>query len=546
MGKTEGLFGNAESRDGSGSQSCRKVVFKPTRRGEQYLLPPSLDELIGQGNLVRFIDAVVDRFDLSGLIEQYKGGGASACHPATLLKVWLFGWCRRVYTSRPLAAALKRDVEFMWLAGEQTPSFVTLADFRRRLNGTIKDIFKEVVGLAIRAGIVRSEEIYIDHTKVQANANRYRVVWRKSVEKYLSRAETELDRLLELIDRLNEEEEQESYEQPSMESLTPAMLDELIERVNQRVKSGEKERGEATAEKKQLRRGKDRLEARDRYRSKLKDLDGRNSMAKCDRESTAMMMKDRVTIRPGYNLGIASENEIVVGYDVSNNSNDSMSFKSVLEDARKNLGDKPKRVCADAGYGSIENYEHLRDEEIDCYVKYRGWDRDLKGKRRPYEPESFTYDEQTDEWICGQGKRLSFVRSWQHTGKRTGHVDTRLRYQADSNDCAACPVREECTRGTARRLDISPAIRRYRRNALINLASPMGKRMRSRRGVEVETPFGVQKQAYRFRRYHLRGITGAEIESGLFLAAFNLRRLHAVFLRFMMTGARPVPQIAPG
>lgn len=100
-----------------------------------------------------------------------------------------------------------------------------------------------------------------------------------------------------------------------------------------------------------------------------------------------------VTIRPGYNLGIARENGIVVDYDVSNNSNDSMSFKPVLDDARSTVGTKPKRVCADAGYGSIENYVHLEDEGIDCYVKYPGWDRDLKGTRRPFEAESFTYDE---------------------------------------------------------------------------------------------------------------------------------------------------------
>jgi transposase len=545
---TDGLFEDDRAEVGQDDGGCgsAKVVFKPSHRGECYLLPPSLDELIGPENLVRFVDAVVDRLDLSWLIEQYKGGGASAYHPATLLKIWLFGWCRRVYTARPLAAALRRDVEFMWLAGEQRPSFVTLADFRRRLNGTIKEIFKEVVGLAIRAGMVRKEEIYIDHTKMEANSNRHRVVWRKSIEKYLSRAEAELDLLLELIDRLNEEEEIEPEEQPQIGSLTPQMMDELIEGVNQRVRAGEKERSQATAEKRQLRRGKDRLEARHRYQSLLGELDGRNSMAKSDPESTAMMMKDGVTIRPGYNLGIASENGIVVGYDVSNNSNDSMSFKPVLEHARSTLGSKPKRVCADAGYGSIENYVHLEDEGIDCYVKYPGWDRDLKGTRRRFEAESFTYDEDNDRWICAQGEPLSFVKIEKFTNRRTGYVDTRRRYQADEAVCAACPVKDDCTRGRARSLHISPDIRRHRRRALENLAGPMGVRMRSLRGVEVETPFGVQKHAYRFRRYHLRGLAGAEIESGLFLSAFNLRRLHAVFLRYMMTGARPAVQITSG
>lgn len=127
----------------------------------------------------------------------------------------------------------------MWLSGEQRLSFVTPADFRRRLNGTIKDIFKQIVGLAIRAGMVRKEEIYMDHTKTEANSNRYRVVWRKSVEKYLGRAEAELDRLLDLIDELNKKEETEAEQQPQFDSLTPKMMDELIERVNQRVKAGE-------------------------------------------------------------------------------------------------------------------------------------------------------------------------------------------------------------------------------------------------------------------------------------------------------------------
>ena len=128
MAQTDTLFEDVgvESDEGKGRPVGAKVVFKPTHRGERYLLPLSLDELIGPENLVRFIDAVVDRLDLSELVEQYRGGGASAYHPSTLLKIWLFGWCRKVYTARPLEAALTRDVEFMWLSGEQRPSFMTL------------------------------------------------------------------------------------------------------------------------------------------------------------------------------------------------------------------------------------------------------------------------------------------------------------------------------------------------------------------------------------------------------------------------------------
>lgn len=171
MEETVGLFDDvrAETDHGTEESVNAKVVFKPSHRGECYLLPPSLDELIGPGNLIRFVDAVVERLDLSELVEQYRGGGASAYHPATLLKIWLFGWCRKVYTARPLAAALTRDVEFMWLAGEKRPSLVTLSNFRRRLNGTIKEIFRDVVELAIRAVLVRREELNIDHTRLSGS-----------------------------------------------------------------------------------------------------------------------------------------------------------------------------------------------------------------------------------------------------------------------------------------------------------------------------------------------------------------------------------------
>ena len=542
------LFENVEggAQSSTDTSVSGKVVFKQGRRGECYLLPPSLDELIGPDNLVRFVDAVVDRLDLSDLLATYRGGGASAYHPATLLKIWLFGWCRKIYTSRPLAAALTRDVEFMWLAGEQRPSFMTLADFRRRLNTTIKKIFKDVAGLAIQAGLLRGEELYIDHTKMVANNNRHRVVWRKNAERYLDRANAELEKLLVLIDRLNEEEEAHPQEPAKIDTLTPELLDELVERVNGLLKAGEVEREQATEQKQQLRRGKQRLEGRDRYQQQLEQLDGRNSMGKSDRESSAMMMKDHVTVRPGYNLGIAAENGIVVGYDVSNNSNDGISFQAVLDDAQETLDRKPERVCTDAGYGTVENYKLLEARQIESYLKYPGWDRDAKGTRRPYEAESFTYDGKHDRWICPQDKPLHFQRTEQRRNPRTGYVYAYREYRAEQAVCASCPVKDECTRGKARSLRVSSEIRKHREKALQNLTSSMGKRMRSLRSVEAETPFGVSKNAHRFSRYHLRGRAGAEIESGLFLSAFNLRRLHAVFLRYATTGARPALQIAGG
>lgn len=269
----------------------------------------------------------------------------------------------------------------------------------------------------------------------------------------------------------------------------------------------------------------------------------KNSMSMSDPEAPAMMMKDKVSIKPGYNAGIATQNGIVVGYEISDNANDGVSFKAMLDEAAHNIDQKPQRVCADAGYGNTENYRHLEAEQIENYVKYPGWDKDLKGKRSPYEAESFSYDATRDCWICPQGKTLAFNRIEDRKNRRTGYVEQSREYRASESDCAVCPVKDACTKGAARSIRFNEELRRHRKKVVENLDSPMGQRMRSLRGVEVETVFGIQKWAFGFNRFHLRGKEAVGIEYGMFLTAFNLRRLHQSFCRFLKTGARPAFQL---
>lgn len=549
MGNEE-LFPDIELQKGHQREkqtTGRKVVFRMDHRNQQFLLPPSLDEFVPPDHLARFIDAVVDRLDLSEILARYKGGGASAYHPALLLKIWLFGWLRKIYTSRPLALACRRDVEFMWLTGNQTPSFMTLSDFRKKLGKDIKTIFKEVVKMAMTAGVIDGSEIYIDHTKMEANANRNRMIWRKNAERFLSKVEVELDKLLELIDRLNSEEENESSspeEKTTVSDITPDMLDNLANRINQQLKEGKKGRDQGADEKNTLRKGKKRIEQQKKYQSILEELGDKTSMSMGDREAPAMMMKDKVSIKPGYNVGITTQNGIVTGFDISDNSNDANSFKILLTEAQHNLDTKAKRVCADAGYGNEENYLHLEELGIESYVKYPGWDKDLKGNRSPFEAESFLYQKENNCWICPNEKELYFTRVVKRENKRTGYETTSQEYRARVEDCSICPLKEKCTKGEARSILINGELRRHRKNVVANLDSPMGRRMRSLRSIEVETIFGIQKQALGFRRFHLCGKIGVSIETGLFLTANNLRRLHQHFIRYAKYGISPVNRLA--
>lgn len=541
------LQGKPET-DGENTMDRGGAKFKTSDKDQIYLFPESLDDYIGPFHLARFISKVVDGLDLGPMIKTYKGGGASAFHPATLMKIWLFGWTRKIYTCRPLAEALTRDVEFMWIAERQEPCFMTLNDFRKRIGQDIKKVFKQIVKMAMKCGMVNGEDLFIDHTKMEADANKNKMVWRKQVERRLAAIDTELDKLLDLIDRLNDEEEKayadDAARREALKKVSPALIDELIADINADLKAGEKDRETAKQEKASLRRMKELQGKKEEYEEKAAGLDGRNSMSKTDPDAVAMMMKDHLSVKPGYNVGIATQNGIVTGYDVSDNSNDGVSFKTVLAEANDNLETQPERVCADAGYGTAENYRHLEEQGTEAYVKYPGCDK-RNGKKK-YHFEDFSYDSQADQFRCPNGKALMFFSQWMKTNPKTGNQDLIKDYVASEEDCSICPLKDKCTKGKARKLSFQPDLLRLRKKAKELLESETGKRMRSRRSIEVETVFGVEKRDYRFHRFHVRGITGATIESGLFFMSLNLTRMYQRFLDFLICGKHPIPVLGLG
>jgi transposase len=104
----------------------KSVVFKEYASQQLLLLPPSLEELIPATHLVRVVNEVVERMDISDLINLYAGGGTSAYHPRMLLKVLLYAYCMKIYTGRKIARALAQDIHFFWLSGMGRPDFRTI------------------------------------------------------------------------------------------------------------------------------------------------------------------------------------------------------------------------------------------------------------------------------------------------------------------------------------------------------------------------------------------------------------------------------------
>jgi transposase len=165
-------------------------VFKPYVMNRVALMPPSYDEKIPADHLVRVVNEAVEKIDLSSLLAKYPGGSRSSYHPKMLLKVLVYAYAEKIYSSRRIAKALRENIYFMWISGESTPDFRTINDFRgSRMKGVIGEVFGAVLEQLVAGGHVQLEHYFLDGTKIEADANKHKVVWAKRRETYHQRVQ---------------------------------------------------------------------------------------------------------------------------------------------------------------------------------------------------------------------------------------------------------------------------------------------------------------------------------------------------------------------
>ena len=505
-----------------------KVVFKRYSQNQQFLLPKNIHDFIGSGHIARLISEIIDGMDIEFILETYKGGGTSSYDPRMMLKTWILGFVNRVYSCRLVAKNLRENLAFIWISGNQTPDFHTLNNFRLRLEDDIKKIFKQIVLYGIENGIIEGKDVFIDHTKTEANANKHKVVWRKQVEKQLTRIDTELDELFKYIDKINEDEEKifgnKDLPEQERNEFNDEKVKEIIEKINDNVKNEKLTKENGREQRKNVRRTKELLERKESYKLKKKILNGRNSFSKTDPDAVAMMMKDKVTIRPAYNEGIAVENGFVLDYVISDNCGDCISFIPLMDGLIDNLGRVPENAHSDGAYGNEENMTYLEKNRIKNFMKYNKY---YKEKKRTWKEnnrlDGLIYNKSKDEFTCPRGINLICVDEKIEKTK-TGYERKVSIYKTQKGHCDKCPFHKS----KAKTLQLSWKQERLKKEAKSNLDSVKGVELRKRRGNEVESVFGDQKLNKLKRRYHLRGMPKVKIEAGLYYAAHNLRRIHKI------------------
>lgn len=505
-------------------KSNKKPVFKTYNPHQQFLLPPSLDELIPKGHPVRLVGSVIDEIDLDILSKEYKGGGTSSYHPRMLLKVLVYGYLSNIYSSRKLESACKENIHFMFLSAMSYPDHHTINRFRsERLKYVLKEVFAQIVILLNQTGLIEIRDIYTDGTKIEANANRYSFVWGKAIKASQERIALQLEELWNYSQQVAKSEQQQTP--PDFRDVDPQKVKQTIDSINQALENKEVD---PKVKQKLNYAAKNWPVKLEQYEQQNQILGERNSYSKTDPDATFMRMKEdhmlNGQLKPGYNLQISTHKQFIVNYSVHQMPTDTTTLIDHLASYKNMYGFYPQQLTADAGYGSHQNYSFLERENIEAFVKYGTFSKEQQQKIPTSigHADQLHYDAQNDCYYCPMGQKMDYK------GKITklstaGFNQEFSRYQAQN--CSACPLHGTCHKQQGNRiLEVNHQLKRLKEIVKQKLLSPLGILKRKQRCYDVEPVFGNIKQNKNFKRFMLRGWQKVEIEAGLIAIAHNLKK----------------------
>ena len=506
--------------------------FRSYDPDQTLLFPQRIDRDIPKGDPVRILKSVIESLDLSGFKKLYHERGRSPYHPKMMLMVILYSYMNNVYSCRKIEKLLYRDTDYIWLSGYQKPDFATINRFRNRVKNEIGHIFTLLVLILVEKGFVTLEVEYLDGTKIESKANKYTFVWRKSVER---NREKLLEKIRVLLQQINEQMAQDKAADVDTLELTPQTLCEISKEFKEALGSAPEAK---TKEEKAAQRGKNKMfkelerhgEKLAEYNSRLEQMEGRNSISKTDPSATFMRMKEDAMCngqtKPGYNLQISSENQFITDFALSPNPPGPVTSIPFLGFLPRRAGRFPKRVVADSGYGSEENYRFMDEAGIEGFVKYNRFHLEHRPRYKPdtFHPDSLYYNEEGDYYICPMGQRMSRTGTVQ-TRTEGGYISQSACYRAIR--CKGCPLRCLCYKAKAnqRTIRVNHRLNAYKRKACELLTSEEGIKERGRRCIEPEAVFGQMKSNMAYRRFRHMGKDKVVMDFTFFAIAFNIKKL---------------------
>ncbi len=510
----------------------------------------NFDFTISSTHIVRLIDAFVDSIPNEILLkDNVSTTGRPLSHPAIMLKILLFAYSRQTFSGRKIELMLEENIPMRWLARENHYSYHTINNFRSSSHASelIKQSFV-YFSLALKDhDLIKDDAVFIDGTKIEADANKYSFTWKKSVQKYHNNLKEKASALYEelvekqVIKSMDLETVQSSSGMELIsENITEeiAKLNEEIEQEPKVIKGGSpKKRRRRFLSKTKRQLDQDFIPRAKKYEEAERIFQGRNSFSKTDHDATFMCMKEdpmrNRELKPGYNLQIATHNQFVLDYGLFANPTDTRTLVPFLNQFHST--DFFNYIVADAGYGSEYNYTSIIDQfEKEPLIPYNTF---LKEQKRKFKndlskPQNWPYNEEDDYYIDYLGVRFSFYRYSVRKDRYGFKRDLKI-YQADKIQLSSeLDELAKTSSGRQRQIQVNQTWNYYKEKIKENLSSDEGQAVYRRRKYDVEPVFGRMKRDFGVRRTHLRGQKPVENDIGLVLMSMNLVKLGKMIAQF--------------
>jgi transposase len=462
-----------------------KRFVEGENRQQMILLPDCLDDYVIEDNPVRVIDAFIGELDLAAL--GFEGmlpatTGRPAYHPATLLKIYLYGYLNRIQSSRRLERETQRNIELMWLTGRLMPDFKTIADFRKGNGAAIRAVCRQFVVLCRQLNLFAEAVVAIDGSKFKAVNNRDKNFTPYKVHRRMEQIEASIDRYMAAMDATDRQEGEVA------QAKSARLKDKIASLKQQMQQFLEMQRAVQAAPDQQI---------------SLTDPDARS-----------MATSGKGTGIVGYNVQTAvdTKHHLIVAHEVTNRGHDRDQLSNMGRQARAATNRELLTVIADRGYFKGEEILACEQTGITPLVP-KPLTSGAKAEGR-FGKQDFIYIAAADEYRCPAGERLT----WRFNNVEDGLT---LRHYWTSA-CVDCSIKRQCTTGKERR------VRRWEHEGIIDAMQQRLDQapdtMRIRRQT-VEHPFGTLKAWMGSTHFLTKTLKRVSTEMSLHVLAYNLKRV---------------------
>lgn len=505
----------------------------------QFKLPLNIDCIIPKDDSVRLLSQIIEEMNLEKLYDTYSRIRGNTITPRQMLKIVLYANMNCIYSSREIEKACKRDINFMYLlGGASAPDHATIARFRSiHFSQISEDIMAQFTNYLGSSNDISRDTLFIDGTKIESSANRYTFVWRKSIDKNMSKM---LNQIPDFILKCEHDFDVKVIYQTTikkyhlkklLKKLTKVADEEGIIFVHGKGKR-------KTSIQKAIEKLKEYIDRLKKYTKYLYIMGKRNSFSKTDNDATFMRMKEdhmkNGQLKPGYNIQFGVDSEYIVWVSSGPQPTDTTTLIPFLKSIEKYTEFKYPKIIADAGYESEENYMFLETNGQLSFIKTANYEtrKTRKYKNDIGRIDNMSYDLENDYYICKNNKKLQNSGTKSKKSK-TGYKGEITCYTCE--DCSNCTYKSNCIKGNnskkpleerTKKLEVSKLFHEKRKDNLNRITSPLGCELRMNRSIQAEGAFAQIKNNMKFKRFLCRGNQNVLSECILVALAHNISKMH--------------------